>query len=603
MAKPDCSELAKTMTQIFLNLGSRPDVKNVDDIVNAIRKDMPEFTREELVQAVYDATTTGAKAQTELQEKLNALKREARGDVKLRQRINDLEKHLGEGTLPEGQQRPEPAEAIAELRSARDELMKQLRQSDPALRQRFEKQIAELTAKLEANDFAPKVKEGPKLLTKEAEHLQFQRDKLRQEIRQRTEALKPKHWWGYGPDVANLARTIMTGFDFSAVGAQGALLTFGHPIKAAKAMGAMFRAFATEAGAAKVNRDIQNRPNAPLYERSGLYLAQVDTQKLSAKEEAFMTRLLPTAADFPGVMKGSPFTSPVRAVSATLAGTQRAYVAFLNKFRADAFDALVATVGKGGEVTQKEAEVLAGSVNVMTGRGTLYKSVEQAVPALNTVFFAPRYVWSRIQALGFQPLWKGTFATRKAIAANYARSAIGFGLIYALANAAGGEVETDPRSSDFLKIRFGQSRLDPLAGMSQIFTFGTRMATGEYKTQSGNVLDLTKPKYGGPTRLSVFGRFLRSKLSPVAGSIADLMEGENVVGEKVTIPSASLKLITPMAGRDIYEAIKAHGVTAGVAMGLLSLFGMRLSTYEPQEQPAGSTLRSRLSPRPQSQER
>jgi hypothetical protein len=131
MAQANCSELAATITQIALNIGSRPHIKDLDGVVAEMQKAFPEFTRPEVVNAINEATVGQARAASELAQKLDALKREARGDVALQKRITELKGHLDEGTLPEGRPRRDAPEAIAELRAARDELMKELRRSDP----------------------------------------------------------------------------------------------------------------------------------------------------------------------------------------------------------------------------------------------------------------------------------------------------------------------------------------------------------------------------------------------------------------------------------------------------------------------------------------
>src|SRR5690606_8088029 len=173
----------------------------------------------------------------------------------------------------------------------------------------------------------------------------------------------------------NAARAILTSFDFSGLLRQGGFVVVGHPIRAARAIPKMFKAFASERAQQRIWDEIQARPNAPLYARSKLYLAPPDSsQGLTKQEEAYMSRW---AAGIPRV-----------------AASQRANTTALNVLRADSFDAMVQTLARGAEVTQAEADAIANYVNVATGRGTLGKA-EPAAMHLNTIFFAPKYVASR----------------------------------------------------------------------------------------------------------------------------------------------------------------------------------------------------------------
>jgi hypothetical protein len=204
----------------------------------------------------------------------------------------------------------------------------------------------------------------------------------------------------------------------------------------------MFRALASERGQFASERQIMGRPNYPLYMRSGLYLSEHGLN-LSRMEEVYMSRWV---EKIPGV-----------------AQSQRAYTVFLNRLRADAFDAMSATLGRDGKLTLAESKAIANYINVATGRGNV-AARENALVILNTAFFAPRYVLSRFQLVAGEPFYGGSARTRAAIGKEYARFLTGMGIIYGLGVLAGGHLEQDPRASDFGKLRFGNTRLDPLAG-------------------------------------------------------------------------------------------------------------------------------------------
>ncbi len=370
---------------------------------------------------------------------------------------------------------------------------------------------------------------------------------------------------GTGAEVVNASRSVMTGLDLSAVLRQGGFITLAHPIRAAKAFPAMFRAFRSEAGAHASDVEITKRKNYALYNASKLYLSE-HGQKLSQMEEAYMSRW---ADKIP-----------------LIAGSQRAYTTFLNRLRADSFDAMASSLTPDGKVTEAEAKIISNFINVATGRGN-FGMKENALVGLNTVFFAPRYAASRFQLLAMQPLYHGLITGDKSMRANtgharaqvakeYARFLVGAAVVYALAQMAGGDVEDDPRSSDFGKVRLGNTRVDPMAGLVQATTFLSRMTTGESKTIGGKV----KPARSSDTLIS----FLRNKLSPVFGAALDARD--LAVGQKTppghakSFAELGRNLVVPLSIGDIYKTMREQGIPAGTALAILAIFGMSLQTYD-----------------------
>ncbi len=486
----------------------------------------------------------------------------------LETRIEELQAHLEAGTMPETKDRPERGTGPADLlRSIRDDLKKELAHSEPAQKARIEAQIATLEERIAAGDFLPAAKAPELPQSKELERLAYERDRLRQTVRRAIENLKPKTIWQHIADPLNAIRALKTSFDFSAVFRQGGMIALAHPVRAAQATVDMFKAFGSERLSMKANAEIFERPNAPMYAKSGLYLAPIDgLQALGRMEEAFMSRL---AEKMPGVR-----------------ASERAYLTFLNRLRADSFDTMAAALGKGGEVTLEEAKALATFINEATGRGQM--GMERAAVALNTVFFAPRYTVSRFQLLVGHPLWGGTNETRKLIAREYARYLMGLGTVYVLASLAGGDVEDDPRSSDFGKLRFGaNTRLDPLSGLSQTIALVSKVAKGETKsTTTGEVQPIRGEDvpYGGDDTSDIIKRFLWSKLSPTFAVPTNIAAGKNVVGQKATLVGEVLGAPIPLQFQDIYEVMQEEGLAKGTALSLLSIFGMGLQVYEPRDE-------------------
>ena len=513
-----------------------------------------------------------------IQDQINIARQKVAGAKaikKVMDQIDTLNRHLEQGTLPAvKKQDPKGYGPLSVLREIRDDLKKQVARSEPAQLKQLKQDIADLEARIKAGDFAPRRKKVEIPQSKELQTQIYQRDRLRRDVRVAMLELKPKTIWGHIAEPFNAIRALKTSFDLSAVLRQGGFIGFAHPVRAARAIPDMLRAMVSEEASTRINSDILNRANAPLYARSKLYIAPIDgTERLVRMEEAYMSHLIERAAK-----SNIPI---LKQIGQGVEASERAYLTFLNKLRADSFDTMAATLAKNGEPTQKESEAIARFVNEATGRGSI--GIEQAAVGLNTVFFAPKYTASRFQLLVGHPLWGGSNATRKLIAEEYARYLIGVLTVLVLGSAAGGEIELDPRSSDFLKIRFGKTRIDPMSGLSQSTVLLSRMTTATAKAFHLTDADSFVSTTTGKTRDLTFedmGRFLRGKLSPTFGIPINVVMGKNVVGEKVTPVGAVLDAPVPLAFSDVYAAMKDQGIPAGSAMGILSIFGMSLQSYE-----------------------
>ncbi len=166
----------------------------------------------------------------------------------------------------------------------------------------------------------------------------------------------------------------------------------------------------------------------------------------------------------------------------------------------------------------------------------------------------------------------------------YATGATALGL----AAAAGASVEMDPRSSDFGKIRVGDTRYDVWAGNQQIARFIAMEASGQHNVNGRDVA------YGRNTTAL---NFLRSKLGPVTGLVWDVLKGTTPTGDKVDTKPANLRTMlfnefTPMVVQDILDGVRDSGVAGGLK-ALPTIVGMGTQTYAPT-QPKSKTLLPKL---------
>lgn len=394
---------------------------------------------------------------------------------------------------------------------------------------------------------------------------------------------------GFGGDLLDLSRAVMTGFELSAVLRQGAAYTLGFPQKAFPALWRSIGAAFSRRADFAIHDDLMKRANHADYVRGGLDTTATEGP-LTNREEAMRSRI----ASWLSRQEGPVWALPRWAAEGVLGG-ERAFRSFLNTMRADLFDYMKAGVeaSRPGTWSESDAKVVANAANLFSGRAP----TGNYGIALSRIFFAPQWVWSRIKmpfhaasaATGIG--WKGDRATRLAVGKAYVRAALGVAtyqiLKHALYSALADDeeqkpkYELDPRSSDFGKTQLGETRLDSGAGFNQLVVFAARILSGESKLKSGEIVPLRGDdvRHGADDANKAITRFLRSKLAPLPSAVWDFAAGENIVGEKVTVGNIAADRVTPMTWRDIWDAEKELNVPQGTVAALEAFFGTGLNTH------------------------
>lgn len=305
----------------------------------------------------------------------------------------------------------------------------------------------------------------------------------------------------------------------------------------------------------EVKADIASRPNAMngLYKKEKLALGNI--------EEAFPEGLPEKIPGLGRIFKAS----------------ETAYNAFLQRQRADIFDKYVQVAKKTGA----DIEGVGRLVNSLTGRGNL-GALEPVANVINNVFFSPRFLKSQIDVLTAHRFDKkmGKFAKKQA-AINLLKVVMGTATVLAIAKAiAPKSVDFDSRSSDFGKIRVGDTRFDVAGGMSSLIVLATKLAIGQSKnSDTGVVTDLNSGKFGAPTKLDAVYNFFEGKLSP-AGSVAkDLLKGEDFNGDKPTITGELTNLFVPLPITNTIDTYNNPNAAPLVITMIADGLGIGASTY------------------------
>lgn len=375
--------------------------------------------------------------------------------------------------------------------------------------------------------------------------------------------------------LTSFPKAMLAGIDRSAVIRQGGpLIRHGAQVREAFAKTLIIAEDAADAAkikratgidvpsAEEVMREVHTSKWAKTREIAGLFEEEWGPgARLDKRNEQFMSK-------FARLIPGGPMA-------------ERAFVVYLNKLRADVFDSIMDKWTREGRsfipgskkmITEGDIKALATYINAATGRGDL-GAFEGAAMWLSRGFFSPRLLIARYQVLAqfFAPNtpWLVRQEMAKDLATYY-----GAGItLLTLADLSGlAEVELDPRSADFGKMRIGDTRIDIWGGHQQMARYMTQFATGQTKSSTGEIYDID--------RMEVVTRYLRSKLSPSAGFGLNLAFEEDMKGDKFDLLSWNTvaETFTPLFLQDIHEAVKENGLK-GLAYAPLSFLGAGVQTY------------------------
>ncbi len=364
-------------------------------------------------------------------------------------------------------------------------------------------------------------------------------------------------------EVLNVPRAIMASADMSAPLRQG-LFLIGRPKQWLPAFRDMFKYAFNEKSYQGLMEDIAKRPTYGLMKESGLSLTDIGTS-LVGREEKFMSNLAERIPVLGHIVRGS----------------NRAYTGFLNKLRADVFDDMVSSAQKLGLKPEgkllKDISTFIGSA---TGRGKLFGALERSAVALNSVFFSPRLMASRLNLLN--PVYYirlDPFVRKEALKSllTFAGTATS---VITLAKMGGAEVGVDPRSADFGKIKIGNTRYDPWGGFQQYIRLAAQLITGEHISSTTGIKTTVGEGYKPITRADILGRFLETKEAPVVSFAVGLLKGQSSLGQEFNIPQEVAQRFTPMVIQDMVDLAKERGLE-GIMMGTPGIFGVGLQTYSP----------------------
>jgi hypothetical protein len=485
----------------------------------------------------------------------------------IRRSIDEYERRIADNELDP--KKPTPVRETPELKIARQNLSKLRddykklqddagvvdRRRTEAAKKATKKRIAELERRVADQDFSKKpvrktiADDELTTLRAEKERIkeQYDADFYKEMMRNRTtgQRLGDAGWEAWG-----VLRAVQSTLDLSFILLQGGALTVSNmwrrPDVVASAFKNMFTAMNSEKKSEDWLRKIKAQPWYDQAKEAKLAITQPHAE-LTGREELFMsdwTRIAWAIAGSPLLLKSRAAhdkwvaANPFRAL-------ERGASAYLDTLRVERYlegvkmlEARKADIN-GKEVTTQDYKDVADVVNTLTGRASL-GALEGFSKGLTRMFYSPRMWASAIKTgtpYGLYHFGKMTPTARKMALMDMGRffgTTMGVVTLSAIALAGDDDdetyVETDPRSSDFGKIRIGDIRIDPWGGRVQQAVAMTRMTIGGISLFMDKPIDAYKrgdktmplgKGFGTPTMFDVGLTMAMNKLSPSASFLVE----------------------------------------------------------------------------------
>jgi hypothetical protein len=391
----------------------------------------------------------------------------------------------------------------------------------------------------------------------------------------------------------NIPRTLKSTLDWSHPLRQSIVMLGAFPKEWQQAWGPMIKAARDPAAAEAMWKRMQDMPQYHHAKRYGVRYNDLGDD-ITLREEP---------------LQGLRYVNKIWGVS----GSARAYTTFGNVASQAAWDNMIRLARKKGynvagttKESKKMLEDIAKFVNISNGRGNI-KGMGNSLSAINALFFSPRLIHSRLQLLnplpggyygikgtniqGMHPLVRRRALTGAAALAG--EIAVVSAMAWQAGEMLGEKVQTEinPLSSDFGKVRVGDTRIDLSGGIAAYVTLASRLGSQRTKTQHDQVEDLG-PGLGMRSGWEVFVDFFENKLSPVAATGVDYwLKKERGIGEPLTQEVGGIEapwmlpvdLMAPINLANVAEQ-RNNLPIAATTLGLGSV-GLGVDTYTTESEP------------------
>lgn len=381
-------------------------------------------------------------------------------------------------------------------------------------------------------------------------------------------------FWDKFVSVLNIPRALRSSGDISNGFRQSLVVLVTHPKVWMREYLRSIRSFGSEEYYRAQSQAILDDPHYPLALKYGVPFSDLEGN-VPAHEEAFVGAK--AAEHLPlGVGK-------------VVRMSDRAFTGMANGTRMQTFNLMLEKAAMMGHDftnanpnAQHLGESIARVVGAFTGRGTVPHVLEGHLTTLNAAMFSPRLMAARMNLLS--PVFYAKldpFARREALAgARNVVAAVGATMV--VAKLLGAQVTFDPRSSNFAKIKVGNTRIDIAGGFSQYVRFIAQEITREEISSAGHHAHIGWGQHD-VTDLANGTKLFRSKAGPIPSLLWDETSGKDFIGRPIS-QTHELWSNAPFVAQDAVDAYQKSGPASVPIAAFLSAIGLGVQSYKDKPQ-------------------
>jgi hypothetical protein len=637
------------------------DINEIADaILESLSEKYPDLTQREVKDAITGySKKVKKKTPDQIKDSINMLKREGR----LQSQLEDLKEGIKKEKDPK--QKSVLSQLAKNLMKEIDKIHQEMFGHTPkqmtdeerlaAYKKRTAESIKELKRKIEEGDFTKKQKRPPFDFDKEAEQLEYEKYMLEEdwaemlreeEKRQATTSTK------FGQFLLNawgVPRSVVVGIDFGVGAIQAGLTTFNSATQTAKAFAGAYKSIMSPTNYQRVDAVLKSHPKYLEAKKAGLKfyspkdpeVMKGDMASLSSLQRAWngfgqaLSKPLGLAL---GKAKEKQFYDFWRRTN-PLAALERSQAAFVNTLNFGLYLRGAEIAAQRGYTSmkpdnEKVFKQIADVTNTLSRKASLggLENNKKFMTAMNAIWFSAQNWVSIIKiASPYTFLW---FANKRAGATKWNQlspaqqvyaeimvKAVGsylatLILIKLLTGWEDDDMDdeerkkkgattinlTDPRRSDYLKVRGPVETIDPFAGLSQEVILTYRIAQdmlgnrGFVSTKTG--VESYLGEGTTPSAFGLIGRQAEGKLSPTTRflyryKMSRPVKGQPsyirkmyLTGEEINMKEEAQDLFTNLTYETIKDVYTDYNVLPASFNSLLAIYGYGFTREEQIEEKA-----------------
>jgi len=233
-------------------------------------------------------------------------------------------------------------------------------------------------------------------------------------------------------------------------------------------------------------------------------------------------------------------------------------------------------VSRGIEMTTEQIKGLGKVINSVTARGDIGRLNS---PITRLLMWSPKMLKADLDILTAHQFSNIPKADKRIALDNLVKIVITTAIIEGLVTANDDEAtEFNPLSSDFLKLKFGDTRVSFLRGIPGMIVLAARMLTGKYKSATTGEIKEYGSGFAESSRFDAVMNYFINKTPPASRATIDVLRGRDFKGNEPTFSSILMQSGVPISVQNVLELV-ANPTTDKAFGVVLDFFGFGSNNF------------------------